>query len=778
MEQQVRRLGCGQRQDIGAVAGRVAAGAAMSIPRATYRLQLRREFGFDQAAAIVPYLARLGISHLYLSPITRARAGSTHGYDVTDYNELNPELGGEKAFLRLSEAARTQRLGIIIDFVPNHMAASVENAWWVDVLRHGKASHYARYFDIDWKRFEGYRHEAVTLPLLDKPAEQSDLKIDNGNLLCNGVRLPLAEGSTGNLAEILRQQHYKLIRWQDAPREINYRRFFDINDLVGMNVEHAFDDMHGLVARLARERLIDGLRLDHIDGVRDPAAYCERLRRLLIGNGLQEPYLLVEKILDAEETLRPFAGVHGTTGYEVLNFLTRLFVDKEGFDGIHKLWRSLCGDEALREQAKRQILDELFCGGLEDLAARLPEGMREGLIDYLVRLPVYRTYVDACGPAPEDRAIVEQATDSPALRRSLLAPSEFAFRLQQFSGPVMAKSVEDTLFYRDFRLLALNEVGGGPEQAPLSPAQFYRAIADRRETQPHGLIATATHDTKRGEDARLRIAALSGMADAWAKALADFPTDPVVEPSHLHMVYQSLLGAWPLEGVEENFARRAKEFVVKAVREGKQRSRWTAPDETYETALTELVDRLVVGKDGAEFRQNFLPLVERAALLGAICSLSQLTLKATLPGVPDFYQGSETWDLSFVDPDNRRPVDYLDLEGRLSKALDWKVLGRDWRTGTIKSVLTRTLLSLRQENPELFTYGSYRQIEYCDDTVIAFSRRYGNQAVTIAACRNPSVFVAGCEWPDFSSLQPLMPQKEARPLLEFGALPVGVSVSR
>ncbi|MDF3073564.1 MAG: treY [Alphaproteobacteria bacterium] len=743
------------------------------IPIATYRLQLRREFDFAAAAAIVPYLRQLGISHLYLSPITAARPGSTHGYDVIDYNALNPELGGEAGFARLSEAARANGLGMIVDFVPNHMAASVDNPWWHDVLRHGQSSRYARHFDIDWRRCEGYRHATVTLPLLDKPSEQSDIKIEHDNLVCNGVRLPLAEGGAGSPTEILRQQHYRLIRWQDAPREINYRRFFDINDLVGVNVEQAFDDMHGLVARLAREGPIDGLRLDHIDGVRDPAAYCERLRRLLVGNGLKQPYLLVEKILEQEEKLRPFPGVHGTTGYEALNFLTRLFIDKQGLEGFHKLWHALCGDASLREQAKRQILDTLFPGSVADLAARLPEGTREELVEYLVNLPVYRTYVDARGPSAEDRATVEQATKSEALRRSLLAPSEFAFRLQQFSGPVMAKSVEDTLFYRDFCLLALNEVGGGPEQKPMDPAQFHRAIAQRQATQPHGLIATATHDTKRGEDARMRLAALSMIVGEWREAMQRFPRHPALSQEHHAMLYQALLGGWPLEGVSASFAARVKEFAIKAVREGKEKSSWTSPNAAYEAELGNFIDRLLLFDIGENFRRAFGTLALHAARLGAACSLAQLALKATLPGVPDFYQGCEGWDLSFVDPDNRRPVDYAQRHSMLSHQEDWTELCGDWRNGVVKIKLTEALLALRKEKAEIFRSGRYMPLDVSDKRLIAFARQHESGSVVVAACCAPASFARG-DWFDFSSARFDPPRPGLRPVIAFGALPLAI----
>lgn len=767
------------------------------VPLATYRLQLRKEFDFAAATAILPYLRRLGISHLYLSPITAARAGSTHGYDVIDYNVINPELGGEDGFVRLSDAVQAHGLGIIVDFVPNHMAASTENPWWFDVLRHGRGSRYAAYFDIDWRRFEGFRHPAVTLPLLDGSDDVTlaGIVIRDGSLVCSGVTLPLAEDTRpGPVAEVLAQQHYRLIPWQRAAQEINYRRFFDINDLVGMNADSAFDDMHRLVARLARAGRIDGLRLDHIDGLRDPTAYCTRLRRLLQQNGLREPYLIVEKILEAEEELPAFPGIQGTTGYEALNLLTRLLLDPTGMQILDRLWRNICNgcdDAQLRQTAKRQVLQELFPGGLDDLVDRLqamdgsfpPAELRTALVEYLVRLPVYRTYVDAHGAAAADRQVIEAATGHDAasifLRQTLTTPSEFTARLQQFSGPVMAKSVEDTLFYRNVRLLALNEVGGGPELPPLPTSAFHTAMRRRQMRQPHGLTATATHDTKRGEDARLRIAALSLMGEDWRAACSRFPTDPALSPTHLYMFYQSLLGAWPFDGLSEGFAARAKEFAIKALREGKERSRWIAPDLTYEQALTGFIDRLLLREDGAGFRRDFAPIAERAARLGAACSLAQIALKATLPGIPDFYQGSEGWDLSFVDPDNRRPVDYAWREACLSRANDWDALCQDWRGGAIKLTLTRFLLRLRREERELFESGEYIPLPARGphaDRIVAFARRRADRVLTVAVCTSPQGAEAG-DWFDFSGLELDLPppyRTTDRALLRFGVLPVAV----
>ncbi len=769
-------------------------------PLATYRLQLRQEFDFAAAAAILPYLRRLGISHLYLSPITAARAGSTHGYDVIDYNVINPELGGEDGFVRLSDAARANGLGIIVDFVPNHMAASTENPWWFDVLRHGRHSRYATYFDIDWRHFEGFRHPAVTLPLLDHPVEEAlaGIVIGDGYLVCSGVTLPLAEDTRpGPAADVLTQQHYRLIPWQQAGQEINYRRFFDINDLVGMNADNAFDDMHRLVARLARAGRIDGLRLDHVDGLRDPAAYCARLRHLLQENGLREPYLIVEKILEAEEELPAFPGVQGTTGYEALNLLTRLFLDPNGLEILDRLWRDTCNgcdDARLRQTAKRQVLQELFPGGLDHLAAMLqamdgsfpPTELRAALIEYLVRLPVYRTYVDGHGATAADQRVIEAAAGHDAasifLRQALTTPSEFTARLQQFSGPVMAKSVEDTLFYRNVRLLALNEVGGGPELPPLPASAFHAAMRRRQARQPHGLTATATHDTKRGEDARLRIAALSLMGEDWRAACSRFPTDPALSPTHLYMLYQSLLGTWPFDGLSEGFAARVREFAIKALREGKERSRWTAPDLVYEEALTGFIDRLLLLEDGAWFRRDFALIAERAARLGAACSLAQIALKTTLPGVPDFYQGSEGWDLSFVDPDNRRPVDYAWRDACLGLPDDWTVLCGDWRSGAIKLKLTQFLLRLRHEERTLFESGEYVPLPASGpdaDRIVAFAWRRADRVLTVAVCTSPQGAEAG-DWFDFSGLEfDLPPPYRAadRALLRFGVLPIAIFAS-
>ncbi|MGE3904840.1 MAG: malto-oligosyltrehalose synthase, partial [Reyranellaceae bacterium] len=497
---------------------------------------------------------------------------------------------------------------------------------------------------------------------------------------------------------------------------------------------------------------------------------------------------------EADEELPPWPGIQGTTGYEALNLLTRLFLDEAGLDLLDQLWRKVCrgADSAtMRADSKRQILRELFAGGLADLVRRLhsfdgrfaPSALEAALVEFLVRLPVYRAYVDSRGASASDRRVIESATDekgaSAFLREAAREPSEFTARLQQFSGPVMAKAVEDTLYYRDFRMLALNEVGGGPNLRPLTAQSFHAAVLRRQERQPHGMIATATHDTKRGEDARLRIAALTFMVEEWQKAVSTFPSDPVVAPEHRYMLWQSMLGAWPLDDVDEAFSARIRTFAVKAVREGKQRSGWTAPDRGYEEAVENYVERLLTGSESERFRRCFVPVAERAGRLGAALSLVQLALKATLPGLPDFYQGCEFWDLSLVDPDNRRAVDFSRRSAALEASCDWTELARRWRDGGIKMRVTNEVLRLRQNHSEMFRSGRYRPLTPAipeDVRTIAFAREHGGVGIVVAACRDPSPF-ASRDWFDFSAWEPDFVEVEKRklaPLIASPELPFAV----
>ncbi|HEX6957932.1 MAG TPA: malto-oligosyltrehalose synthase [Ferrovibrio sp.] len=799
-------------------------------PRATYRLQLTPDFGFAAAAGRVPYLAELGISHLYLSPITTARKGSMHGYDVTDPTRLNPELGGAAGFDALCAACRAADLGILVDFVPNHMAAVAENPWWYDVLRRGRESDFAAFFDIDWRRYDGYEHPAVTLPILGSSLEEAidkrQLRIAGDELRYFEHRLPLSapslqnadrDADAGALRPLLRQQHYRLVHWQRAAAEINYRRFFDINELVGLRIEDpaVFDAVHRLLFRLVEERRIHGVRLDHIDGLRDPAAYCRRLEAELAARGLPQPYILVEKILEADEPLPDLPGVSGTTGYEWGNLITRHLIDPAGLSALRAYWQEKGGQEKGGQEkggqekgrqsscadAKAYVLNTLFAGELEMLVSRLAQlpamaaaqagraQLRQALAAYIIALPVYRTYITPGRLSPHDAAIVRQALrdarqaaaqDCHAvldrLEGLLLAAGgtaeagEFVARLQQLSGPVMAKALEDTHFYRAVALLALNEVGGSPDSAAADTDEWHRRLRQRQAAQPAGLTATATHDTKRGEDARLRIASLTEISADWIalmKAWLRRPPAAGLDAGHEYLLYQTLLGAWDdAEGGScgdarknardgapgEDFRRRLKQYAVKALRESKTATNWLQPDEAYEQAALAFLDARL---DDADFRAAFRPLAARAALLGALSGLSQLAFKTLMPGVPDFYQGSEFWDLALVDPDNRRPVDWAARALALDavRAPDWPALQRRWQDGRIKLALQYRLLQLRKRLPLVFERGAYIPLPVAGDPhVTAFARAHdGDMIVCLALRRFAPVSDGGRRWPDHAA---------------------------
>ena len=804
-----------------------------TLPCATYRLQLTADFDFDAVAALAPYLKALGVSHVYASPITQARPGSTHGYDVIDHNRLNPELGGEEGFARLSDALRRHDLGLIVDFVPNHMAAATANPWWADVLRQGRNSPYATYFDIDWRRPPGFRHPAVTLPILGKSygdvLRDGELHLENDGehwtLAYFDHRLPVSadgeafihrhgaadiESSPDILHRLLRLQHYRLTWWRNAASEINYRRFFDINDLVGLRVERSevFATVHRLVALLCARGVVQGLRLDHIDGLRDPAAYCARLSDLLTAAAKSSAYVIVEKILEPNEDLPEFPGVAGTTGYEWANLLTRCFVNDAGLRILNRFWREVApgDDPALqRRSAKVQVIEELFPGELTNLTRKLhrvalshwsssdlaADVLRRALVAFITALPVYRTYVAGGVASSADIDRIENAIAAAREIEPMLDPAAFDFlcelltarlaaragysirridefiaRLQQFTGPVMAKSVEDTLFYRDVRLLALNEVGGDPSASGLAPNEFHRRMVERQARWNGGLTATATHDTKRGEDARLRIAALTEMSENWMAAVrrwlaANDSERASAAPTRAHeyLIYQSLIGAWDLSGISPDLVGRLQAYAIKAAREGKTATSWMQPDEAYEDRVRTFVAGLLDLKLSATFIAEFEPLARRAALLGALNSLSQLTLKATMPGIPDFYQGTEFWDLSLVDPDNRRPVDFGARAGiltDLNNRPDWHQLCQTWQSGAVKLALTRALLALRATHATIFETGNYVEIPVRDDSngiVVAFSRNARAGSIVVAVCtRLAALTRGGRDWPDFAKI--------------------------
>lgn len=860
------------------------------IPLATYRVQLTKDFGFDDAAAIVPYLQALGISHLYASPFLLARAGSTHGYDIVDHSRLNPELGGEEAFGRLSQALAQADMGLILDFVPNHMGVGrADNAWWLDVLEWGPKSPHAASFDIDWETLPFKAEGGVLLPILGRtygdaldageiklafdPTEGSfsawyfehrlpirpnrygeilrtavaaaeaaeelagrrllelaDLHPDprapsreeapafkaalaavagGADVIERGLRAyrPTDRDPTPGamLHRLLERQHYRVAHWRVAVSEINYRRFFDVNDLAGLRVEnlHTFTAVHRLVVRLIAENRLHGLRLDHIDGLQNPVRYCRRLQRLVRSarGGARSTlplYTLVEKILAEGEEMPRLPGVAGTTGYEWLNTISRVLLDERGMPALRDAARALTGRtqpfETVLEQAKRRVLDTMLSSEFTVLArllARIAAGhrrtrdftfdrLRAALELYIIHFPVYRTYITVEGASPADRATIALTIAvaraqwfgpdgeifdllQDALTRDLIAPGRqgysrarvrrFALKVQQFTGPMMAKSLEDTAFYRYFDLIALNEVGGNPVLPGLSPADFHAAMAARAQSSPHGLTATATHDTKRGEDARARLLVLSELPAEWAQAAEHWTSlnAPLVHtdgtrraPSrgHEYMLYQALVGAWPLGGPDQDFVQRMQAYAIKAAREGKLETSWTNPDEAYESALTRFVGNLLDPARSAPFIESFSAFACRVALIGALNSLSQLALKATMPGVPDFYQGTEAWDLSLVDPDNRRSVDFSSREKRLhhlAQNQDWSELARRWPDGGIKLALTRHLLALRARLPNAFTAGSYHPLPVVGadaDHVVAFARSDGRRSAIVIVGRH------------------------------------------
>jgi (1->4)-alpha-D-glucan 1-alpha-D-glucosylmutase len=862
-----------------------------NIPLSTYRLQLRKEFGFDDAARVVPYLKSLGITHLYASPFLKARAGSSHGYDIVDFGKLNPEFGDDDGFARLSAALKQADIGLILDFVPNHMAVSTnDNAWWRDVLEWGPRSPHAAAFDISWELLPYRPGGGLLLPVLGQPygevltKGEIELKYDTTagsfsawyfehrfpinpqrysdiiNTVVGAARaadepagrelLALAkehsrpgtpsfaqapalkqklagiagaaaiierglvayradrDGGINLLHRLLERQHYRLANWRLAVASINYRRFFDINELAGLRVEDArtFRAMHELVARLIAAGDLQGLRLDHIDGLLDPAQYTRRLGQLIgrmRGGRQRRPfYIVVEKILADGEDMPALPGVAGTTGYEWLNVISRVLVDEAGHRKLTALWRDIDpprGEfESVVERAKLRVLDTIMASEfavLVQLLSRIAAGhfttrdysadrLREALRLYVLEFPVYRTYVTAQTTGDRDRALIERTiaaarkrwvgTDADifdflrdALTLDLIRGGQpysrprvrkFALKMQQFTGPMTAKSIEDTAFYRYHALVGLNEVGGEPTLPALSVAEFHERMRQRAAQQPHGLTATATHDTKRGEDARARILALSELPEEWTSHVASWRSVNAklakygVSPGHEYLLYQALIGAFPHEPIGEDFVHRIEEYVVKAAREGKQETNWLNPNEEYEQGLRGFV-RAILGQS-AEFLASFALLARRVALLGALNSLAQLVLKATMPGVPDFYQGTEFWDLSLVDPDNRRPVDFALRQNELANIgsdPNWSELTAHWPDGRIKLALTRRLLALRNAFPALFRDGPYQPVEVLGpdrDHVVAFERRSSAARVVVAVARHCSRRSdGGLHWP-------------------------------
>ena len=786
-------------------------------PLATYRVQLNPGFTFDHLAEIVPALHALGVSDCYCSPIFRPTPGSLHGYDVCDYDEVNPEIGGEDGLRRLSARLREHDMGLLLDFVPNHMGIDGPlNLWWRDVLRLGRGSAYADFFDIHWNDYADPGRARVFAPLLPEHyglmLERGDLKIvfeDGALALAFGrARLPLrpeteaeilagahGENIEALIAERLRRlngrpgdpssfdeldrmidrQHYRLARWQAGAHGTNYRRFFTIDTLVGLRMEEprVFETVHAKLRQLIREGIVTGLRIDHIDGLRDPAGYLERLQTLAgevggVADSLFPVY--VEKILAVGEPLPRSWEAEGTTGYEFVELLAGLMTDtrqEAAFDAIYADFTGIRdGYAAAVLRNKRLVLDEMFANTVLMLAQTLQDRLRvdrrwrdftvtelgSAIRALLAGFAVYRTYRRKGGPAQGlDRAEIAQAARAavaidpriePAtvnfVRDALLgdypepgafpphrdAINDWALTFQQYTGAVTAKAVEDTSYYTYNRLVALNEVGGDPGVFGRPPEEFHHANRLRLERAPRTLLATSTHDTKMSEDVRARLLALSEIPWEWRAWLEEWrelnaPAKTRIgdrmapDADEEYRLYQMLLGAWPLppQECDDVFRERIQTHLRKAVSEAKVNTSVLHPNEAWLEACDRFVASLLDPR--GVFLPRFRPAAERLARLGMVNSLAQTTLKLTVPGVPDIYQGNEGWDFSLVDPDNRRAVDHRGLRALAEEAArstpgDLLAL---WRTGAIKLALTRALLCFRREHEALFREGAYEAVE-------------------------------------------------------------------
>ncbi len=722
-------------------------------PVSTYRLQLTPDFGFAEAAAVVPYLARLGISHVYCSPWLQAAPGSQHGYDVIDHSQLNAELGGRAGFEQLLAACRTSGLGILLDIVPNHMAISEpesQNAAWWSLLELGRDSAYASWFDVDWDAQDG----KVLVPVLGAPLAEAigDVQLAGDRLRYYDHELPIAPGTLveGDVAATLAAQHYRLCHWRVAVEELNVRRFFDVTTLAAVRVEDpaVFDATHALVLRQLQDGEVDGLRIDHPDGLADPGGY---LDRLAVASG--GAYVVVEKILEPGEQLPVTWACAGTTGYDALNLVLGLFVDPAGDQPLTDLWQSLTGDRSsfaeVVARTKRQVLSEVLpaevnrlvgvalraCGGL-DLTRR---GLREALVEVLASFAVYRAYLPPAGPADTvARAEVAHAVSAakitlPSRAREIdvvaalaladLPAPEFVTRFQQTCGPVMAKGVEDTAFYRYLRLSALCEVGGDPSVFGTSIEHFHRACAATQEHWPLTMTTLTTHDTKRSEDVRARLVLLSQVPATWGEVVTRWSALAArhgsLDAATEQLVWQSLVGAWPIT------PDRAAAYLEKATREAKAHTSWVDPVPAYDGAVAGFVrgvlaDEAITGELAA-FVTSLEPAWQATAL-------AQKLVQLTMPGVADVYQGTELWDLSLVDPDNRRPVDYAARAAGLHAPAHPKLR------------LVRTALRLRREHPAWFGADATYTALDAGPGAVAFCRT--GSVVTVAPVRSTRAWSA------------------------------------
>jgi (1->4)-alpha-D-glucan 1-alpha-D-glucosylmutase len=899
-------------------------------------LQLNRDFAFADARRVVPYLANLGVTDCYTSPFLQSCPGSTHGYDICNHQALNAELGSDSDFTRLCDELDDHHLGLILDFVPNHMGLDIgANEWWRDVLENGPSSAYAEYFDIDWDPVKPELKGKILLPIL---GDQYGAVLDRGELriafdagalqleyferrlpldprqsprvfrlgleeleadlteddpclreflsiltalenlpptteqdpvrcadrrrekLVAGERLVrlvaqservqrhidraigLVNGTPGQphsfdrLHELLDAQAYRLAHWRTAVDEINYRRFFDVNELGGLRMEdpRVFDATHGLVLRLIAERRLAGLRIDHADGLFDPSHYFHDLQRAAAAalgeeanyrDGDRPLFIVAEKILGADERLRSDWSVEGTTGYGFLNDVNGLFVDMSNATRMRNIYAHYTGRrENFNEtayRAKRLIMTSSMASELSVLAQALNRisesdrrtrdfslnALRKALVEVVACFPIYRTYVSDSGYSAADRGAIDFATDrarqrNPVMESSIFLflrsvlltdaegsgeqPSEeeaqrrqrrtFAMKFQQYSSPVQAKGVEDTAYYRYNALISLNEVGGDPRRFGRTVEEFHGGNRVRLETCPHEMITTATHDTKRGEDARARINVISEMPKEWRHAVAGWMRTNAIHRTAVdresapdrddeYLFYQSLVGVWPAEPpntpippeAPPKLVERMREFMQKAIREAKVHTSWINLNLAYESAISTFVHTTLSGPGARPFLSSFVPFARLVAARGMVNALAQLVLKLASPGVADFFQGTECWDLSLVDPDNRRPVDFAAREAMLEELLPWirgaerdldttppadderspleqcvATMLANWCDGRIKLFATALGLRLRSREHELIARGEYIPLSFDGPAaahLVGFARCFGSKAL-------------------------------------------------
>jgi (1->4)-alpha-D-glucan 1-alpha-D-glucosylmutase len=671
------------------------------LPTGTYRVQVRPDFPLTATAELADYLADLGVSHVYTAPLLAAAPGSEHGYDVVDHTKVSPALGGEEGRLALKKALDAAGLGLVVDIVPNHAGVADPAAsppWW-DVLKHGRDSRYASWFDIDWDRGR------LLIPVLaDDPDALDALRISGDELRYHDKRYPIAEGTGGGSPrEVHDRQHYELVNWTRGDAELNYRRFFAIVDLAGLRVEdpEVFDATHAEILRWYAEGAVQGIRVDHPDGLRDPGAYLQRLH-----DAAPDAWLVVEKILEPGEEL-PDWPVDGTTGYDAMAEVCGVFVDPTTERFFDTLDHHLTGGETswqdLVHGCKYHVATTLLAAELSRMARLVPEvdAAREALAELAACFPVYRSYL------PFGARHLAKARAEAGRRRPHLAPAldrltgrlrngsdELAIRFQQFTGAVMAKGVEDTAFYRWTRFTARNEVGNDPGKFGVVPDEFHEAAEHRQRRWPRSMTSLSTHDTKRSEDVRARLAVLSELPGDWTEVVRRWVrANPLPDPALAHLVWQAAVGAWPVE------RDRLQAYALKAAREAATRTTWQQPDERFETALREMVDRIyddpALHAEVADFAASITPP-------GWSNSLGQKLVQLTMPGVPDVYQGSELWDFSLVDPDNRRPVDFAARREMLRRIDDGAPPPVD-ETGAAKLLVTTRVMRLRRQRPELFT---------------------------------------------------------------------------